>query len=72
VLGHSLSPVDAPYLSAVVAALEHRPVSWTVAVLPDDDLGEKTALLEAIGVPSEQIRYRLWSELNGVAPDEHR
>jgi len=30
VLGHSLSLVDGPYLAAVVQALKHRPVPWTV------------------------------------------
>ena len=71
VLGHSLSPVDAPYLSAVVLALEHRQVAWTVAVLRDDNLEEKTALLNAICVPSERIRYKLWSEFHEVSPNEH-
>lgn len=70
VLGHSLSPVDAPYLSAVVQALRYRSVQWTVAVLPDDDLGEKTALLDAVGVSSERIRYRLWSDFHDVQADD--
>jgi hypothetical protein len=72
VLGHSLSPVDGPYLAAVVQALKHRLVPWTVAVLPDDDVGEKTARLEAVGVPSERIRYRLWSEFHAIVSDEPR
>lgn len=72
VLGHSLSPVDGPYLAAVVQALKHRLVPWTVAVLPDDDVGEKTARLEAVGVPPEQIRYRLWSEFHAIAADQRR
>lgn len=67
VLGHSLSPVDAPYLSAVVQALKHRQVVWTVAVLEHDDFGEKSALLEAVGVSSEQIHFRLWSEFHAAA-----
>lgn len=71
VLGHSLSPVDSPYLSAVVQALEHRQVPWTVATLPDDDLTEKTALLNAVGVTSERIRYKLWSELHEVSSNRH-
>lgn len=71
VLGHSLSPVDAPYLSAVVQALKHRPVYWIVATLPDDDLIEKTARLNAVGVTSEYVRYRLWSELHEDTLDEH-
>lgn len=72
VLGHSLSPVDGPYLATVVQALKHRLVSWTIAVLPDDDIGEKTARLEAVGVSSERIRYRLWSEFHAiVASDRH-
>lgn len=72
VLGHSLSPVDGPYLAAVVQALKHRPGPWTVAVLPDDDVGEKTARLEAVGVPSERIRYRLWSEFHAIVADQRR
>lgn len=72
VLGHSLSPVDAPYLVAVVHALKHRLVPWTVAVLPDDDVGEKTARLEAVGVTPEQIRCRLWSEFHAIVTDQHR
>lgn len=71
VLGHSLNPVDAPYLAAVVQALKHEQVAWTVAVLPDDDLGEKSALLAAVGVSSEQIHYRLWSDFHDIAMDEH-
>lgn len=70
VLGHSLSPVDAPYLSALVQALEHRQVSWTVATLPNDDLGEKTVLLNAVGVHPERIRYKLWSEFHDVSPNK--
>ncbi|WP_414813338.1 hypothetical protein [Pseudomonas alliivorans] len=63
--------MDAPYLSAVVQALEHRQVRWTVATLPDDDLKEKTALLNAIGVPTERMLYRLWSEFHGVSSNQH-
>nr|WP_273080284.1 AbiH family protein [Pseudomonas amygdali] len=72
VLGHSLNQVDAPYLVAVVQALQHRQVGWTVAVLPSHDLGEQSALLAAVGVSSEQIHYKLWSDLHEVASDEHR
>ncbi|MBK5516696.1 bacteriophage abortive infection AbiH family protein [Pseudomonas sp. TH10] len=72
VLGHSLSPVDGPYLAAVVQALKHRLVPWIVAVLPDDDVGEKTARLEAVGVPPERIRYRLWSEFHAIVADQRR
>lgn len=72
VLGHSLSPVDGPYLAAVVQALKHRLVPWTVAVLPDDDVGEKTARLEAVGVPPERVRYRLWSEFHAIVADQRR
>ncbi|MDO7929072.1 bacteriophage abortive infection AbiH family protein [Pseudomonas sp. KFB-139] len=71
VLGHSLSPMDAPYLSAVVHALKHRLVYWTVATLENDDLREKTALLNAIGVPSGHVRYRPWSELHEAPSYEH-
>jgi hypothetical protein len=72
VLGHSLSPVDGPYLAAVVQALKHRLVPWTVAVLPNDDVREKTARLEAVGVPPERIRYTLWSEFHAIVSDERR
>jgi hypothetical protein len=72
VLGHSLSPVDSTYLAAVVQALKHRLVPWTVAVLPDDDVGQKTARLGAVGVPPKRIRYRLWSEFRAIVADQRR
>lgn len=67
VLGHSLDPVDGPYFAAVVSALKGRSVPWTIAVLPDDDIEEKTARLEVFGVSSAQIRYRFWSDLHAPA-----
>lgn len=69
VLGHSLDPVDAPYFIALVRSLKNSSVPWTVAVLPDDDLEDKTARLGAFGVASPMIRYRLWSELHAAPHD---
>ena len=62
VLGHSLADVDAAYFLAVVAALQGRNISWTVAVRGLEENREKKDRLNAFGVPDQQIHCRLWSE----------
>ena len=63
VLGHGLSKVDQMYFKAIVKGLKDRGVIWTVAVRSPDSYEKNRLALLGFGVPSEQVFWKLWSDM---------
>lgn len=63
VLGHGLSKVDQMYFKAIVKGLKDRGVVWTVAVRSPDSYEKNRFALLGFGVPSEQVFWKLWSDM---------
>lgn len=63
ILGHGLSKVDQMYFKAIVNGLNSRGVVWTIAVRSPNSYEKNRLALLGFGVPSEQVFWKLWSDI---------
>jgi hypothetical protein len=62
VLGHSLAPVDQPYIEKILAA-NGRKATWSVSYYKDEEMDSHKACLTGLGLPDTQLDFFKMTDL---------